>query len=163
MFSWTCCAPFATLGWESQETAGALPKVYVRDSSLVHTLLGIRGQEELLGHPVVGPSWEGFVIENVLSQAAPHTTAWFYRSSAGAEIDLLLEFATGHRHAVEIKRSVSDPRPSKGFRLACDDLKMRGRCVIYPGRERYQLDPRTEAVPFTEVARPDFRWPPGSP
>lgn len=60
------------------------PKVYVRDSGLVHTLLGIRGQEELLGHPVVGPSWEGFVIENLLRQAAQQTTAWFYRSSAGA-------------------------------------------------------------------------------
>lgn len=134
------------------------PKVYVRDSGLVHTLLGIRDQEELLGHPVVGPSWEGFVIENLLAQAAPSTNAWFYRSSAGAEIDLLLELAGGHLHAVEIKRSVSDPRPSKGFHLACDNLKVRGRWVIHPGRERYPLDARTEAIPFTEAARPDSRW-----
>ena len=138
------------------------PKVYVRDSGLVHNLLGIRDQEELLGHPVSGPSWEGFVIENLLSQAPPRTTAWFYRSSAGAEIDLLLELGAGHRHAVEIKRSLSDPRPSKGFHLACDDLKLRGRWVIYPGQERYQPDTRTEAVPFTELARPDFRWSSGS-
>jgi len=138
------------------------PKVYVRDSGLVHTLLGIRGQEELLGHPVVGPSWEGFVIENLLRQAAPQTTAWFYRSSAGAEIDLLMELAAGQRHAVEIKRSISDPRPSKGFQLACEDLNVKGRWVIYPGRERYPLDARTWAIPFTEVARPDFQWSVGS-
>jgi predicted AAA+ superfamily ATPase len=134
------------------------PKVYVRDSGLVHALLGIRDREELLGHPVAGPSWEGWVIENLLSQGAPHATAWFYRSSAGAEIDLLLEFAAGDRHAVEIKRSLNDPRPSKGFHLACDDLQVRGRWVVYPGRERYRLDARTEVVPFTEATRPDFNW-----
>ena len=138
------------------------PKAYVRDSGVVHTLLGIRDQEELLGHPVAGPSWEGFVIENLLSQASPRTTAWFYRSSAGAEIDLLLQLAAGHLQAVEIKRSLSDPRPSKGFHLACDDLKVRGRWVVYPGRERYRLDARTEVVPFIEAARPDFRWAPES-
>jgi hypothetical protein len=115
------------------------PKVYVRDSVLVHTLLGVRDQEELLGHPVVGPSWEGFVIENLLSLAAPTTAAWFYRSSAGAKIDLLLEPAASRRHAVEIKRSVSDPRPSKRFHLAGDDLEVGRRSVIYPGQERYAL------------------------
>jgi hypothetical protein len=136
------------------------PKAYVRDSGLVHALLGIRDREELLGHPVAGPSWEGFVIENLMSQALPGTSAWFYRSSAGAEIDLLLEFAAGHRHAVEIKRSISDPKPSKGFHLACDDLKVRGRWVVYPGRERYRLDSRTEVVPLTEAASSEFRWTP---
>jgi hypothetical protein len=73
-----------------------------------------------------------------------------------------LELAAGHLHAVEIKRSLSAPRPSKGFHLACDDLKVRGRWVVYPGRERYRLDARTEVVPFTETARPDFRWAPES-
>jgi hypothetical protein len=138
------------------------PKVYVRDSGLVHTLLGIRDYEELLGHPVTGPSWEGFVIENLLPHTPPHTTAWFYRSSAGAEIDLLLEFAPGNRHAVEIKRSLSDPRPSKGFHLACDELKVRGRWVIYPGRERYRLDTRTEVVPLNDAVRANFQWMPSS-
>lgn len=136
------------------------PKAYVRDSGLVHSLLGIRNHEELLGHPVAGTSWEGFVIDNLLSQAPPRTTAWFYRSSAGAEIDLVLELEAGDRHAVEIKRSLGDPRPSKGFHLGCEDLKVRGRWVVYPGRERYQSDARTEIVPFTEAARPDFRWSP---
>ena len=134
------------------------PKVYIRDSGIVHALLGIRDREELLGHPVAGSSWEGLVIENLISLAPPQTAAWFYRSLAGAEIDLLLEFAAGRRQGVEIKRSVSDPRPSKGFHLACDDLKVEGRWVIYPGRERYRLDARTECVPFTEVTQPGFRW-----
>lgn len=133
------------------------PKVYVRDSGLVHTLLGLRDQEELLGHPVVGPSWESFVIENLLWLAPPQTTAWFYRTSAGAEIDLLLELAGGQRHAVEIKRSTSDPRPSKGFDLACDDLEVRTRWVVYPGQERYRLDRRTEAMPLVELTRPGFQ------
>lgn len=136
------------------------PKVYVRDSGLVNALLGIRDQEELLGHPVAGPSWEGLVIENLLAQVPSTANAWFYRSLAGAEIDLLLEFSAGQRHAVEIKRSVSDPRPGKGFYLACDDLKVRGRWVIYPGRERYRLDASTEVVPFAEAASPSFRWAP---
>ena len=134
------------------------PKVYVRDSGLVHALLGIRDHEELLGHPIVGPSWEGFVLENLVSLASPRTKAWFYRTSAGAEIDLVLDFTAGHRHAVEIKRSVSDPRPSKGFHLACDDLKVQGRWVVYPGRERFHLDARTQAIPFTAAAQPDLPW-----
>ena len=79
------------------------PKVYVRDSGLVHTLLGIRDHEELLGHPIVGPSWEGFVLENLVSLASPRTKAWFYRTSAGAEIDLLLDFAAGHRHVRRVE------------------------------------------------------------
>ena len=134
----------------------------MRDSGLVHTLLGIRNPEELLGHPVAGPSWEGFVIENLLSQVPSSTAAWFCRSSAVAEVDLLLEFGAGRRHAVEIKRSVGDPRPSKGFHLACDDLKVRGRWVVYPGRERFRLDARTEAVPVSEVVHPNLQWMPES-
>jgi len=134
------------------------PKVYIRDSGLVHSLLSIRGQEDLLGHPVVGPSWEGLVIENLITLAPPSTEFSFYRSSAGAEIDLVLSLAGGHRHAVEIKRSVSFPRPSKGFHLACDDLKVTGRWVVYPGKERFHLDARTQAIPFTEAAQPNLSW-----
>ena len=67
------------------------------------------------------------------------------------------------RHAVEIKRSLSDPRPSKGFHLACDELEVRGCWVVYPGRDRYRLDARTKVTPFTEAAHPDFQWAPGSP
>lgn len=126
------------------------PKVYVRDSGIVHALLGIPGQEPLLGHPVAGPSWEGFVVENLLSAAPPGAKAWFYRTSAGAEIDLLLELGPKRRWAIEVKRSLS-PHPSKGFHLACEDVKPTRRLVVYPGQERYRLDAATEAIPLSAL------------
>jgi len=124
------------------------PKVYVRDSGIVHALLGIPDQEPLLGHPIVGPSWEGFVVENLLSAAPPGSKAWFYRTPAGAEIDLLLDFGPQGRWAIEVKRSLS-PHPSKGFHLACEDLQATRRLVVYPGKERYRLDAATEAIPLS--------------
>lgn len=133
------------------------PKVYVRDSGLVHALLGIRGMDDLLGHPVAGLSWEGLVIENILALAPPATDAWFYRSSNGAEIDLILELGSRRRHAIEIKRSVRDPRPAKGFYLACDELGIERRWVVYPGRERFPLDARTTVLPFHELGESTFR------
>ena len=135
------------------------PKVYVRDSGLAHALLEIQELETLLGHPVAGLSWEGFVIENLLALAPPDTKAYFYRSSNGAEIDLVLEQGPGRRYAIEIKRSVSDPRPSKGFHQAADDLGIQRRWVIYPGKERYPLDAHTQVVPFHEAVQPGFAWP----
>src|SRR5262249_22421791 len=99
------------------------PKTYVRDSGLVHALLGIEDTSELMGHPVVGASWEGFVIETLLSAAPERTKASFYRTSAGAEIDLILEM--GGRHglwAIEIKRGLA-ARPERGFHLAIEDLE----------------------------------------
>jgi len=93
------------------------PKVYVRDSGIVHTLIGIPGHEPLLGHPIVGPSWEGFVIENLLSVLPAGANPWFYRTSAGAEIDLLLELGPKKLWAVDVKRSLSNPHPNKGFHL----------------------------------------------
>ena len=126
------------------------PKVYVRDSGLVHALLGIPGQEPLLGHPIVGPSWEGFVVENLVVAAPPGAKAWFYRTSAGAEIDLLLEWGPKRRWAIEVKRSLS-PHPSKGFHLACEDVNATRRLVVYPGVERYRLDAATEALPLSAL------------
>ncbi len=134
------------------------PKIYVRDSGLVHALLGIRTQDELLGHPVAGPSWEGMVIENLLALVPAGASAFFYRSSNGAEIDLILDFGAKDRCAIEVKRSISDPKPSRGFYLGCDDLGVKFRWVIYPGTERYALDAQTEVVPFTMAARPGFAW-----
>jgi hypothetical protein len=122
------------------------PKVYVRDSGLVHALVGIGDRESLLGHPVVGSSWEGFVIEQLLAAAPSRATAWFYRTSAGAEIDLLLDYGPKKRCAVEIKRSVSHPQPSKGFHVGCADVNVTRRLVVYPGEERYRLDRATEVV-----------------
>jgi predicted AAA+ superfamily ATPase len=124
------------------------PKVYVRDSGLLHTLLGIRDQEILLGHPVVGSSWEGMVIENILSTVLPNKQAWFYRTSVGAEVDLVLETALNERWAIEIKRSLSDPKPTKGFYIRCADVKATHQAVVYPGEESYKHDAKTEIVPL---------------
>jgi predicted AAA+ superfamily ATPase len=123
------------------------PKVYVRDSGLLHALLGIRDHEELLGHPVVGASWEGMLIENILNALPSTVRPTFYRTSAGAEIDLVLEFSAKERWAIEIKRSLSDPRPNKGFYIGCEDLDATRRIVLYPGTESYPLDQKTEVMP----------------
>jgi uncharacterized protein len=122
------------------------PKVYVRDSGLVHALLGIHTLEELLGHPVVGPSWEGMLIENILTSLPAAVRPWFYRTSAGAEIDLVLEFGSKNIWAIEIKRSISNPVPSKGFYIGCADLKVARQIVLYAGKESYRSDPRTEVM-----------------
>jgi predicted AAA+ superfamily ATPase len=127
------------------------PKVYVRDSGIVHALLRIVDREQLLGHPVVGPSWEGLVIENLLAAAPAGASASFYRTSAGAEIDLLLELPAKGLWAIEVKRSISSPQPSKGFQIACEDIKATRRVVIYPGVERYRINAETEAVPLREI------------
>lgn len=122
------------------------PKVYVRDSGLLHQLLGIGDRESLLGHPVVGASWEGFLIENVLN-AMPDggVEACFYRTSAGAEIDLVVEPEGGAPIAIEIKRSLS-PKASRGFRNACADIGARQAFVVYPGEERYPIGESVDAV-----------------
>jgi hypothetical protein len=121
-------------------------KIYVRDSGLLHTLLGIRDQETLLGHPVVGSSWEGMLIENILSTVSAATRAWFYRTSVGAEIDLVLETAPNKRWAIEIKRSLGDPKPSKGFYIGCEDIKASRQVVLYPGDETFNLDAKTRVM-----------------
>jgi len=112
------------------------PKSYIRDSGILHTLLGIQTLDGLLGHPVVGASWEGFVIENILSVAPPGTDAWFYRTSAGAEIDLLLSIHD-QLWAVEIKYSTV-PKLTKGFYHACNDIKPASKWVVYTGTEDYK-------------------------
>ncbi len=111
------------------------PKVYIRDSGITHALLGIETLNDLLGHPVCGASWEGFVIENILSELSTNAQAYFYRTSAGAEIDLFIEKGN-HRFAVEIKRSLS-PSISKGFHNGCNDVKATQKFVVYPGEESY--------------------------
>jgi len=131
------------------------PKVYVRDSGMVHALLRIQDHEQLLGHPIAGPSWEGFVIENLLTAAPDGTNASFYRTSAGAEIDLLLQLGPKRLWAIEVKRSL-DPHPSKGFHIACDDVKATKRFVVYPGQERFRIDSLTEAIPLTTLLKTGF-------
>lgn len=128
------------------------PKVYVRDSGIVHTLLGIEDLNGLAGHPVVGASWEGHVIETLLSLAPARSSASFYRTAAGAEIDLLLTFPGGRSWAIEIKRSLA-PRVDKGFQHACEDVDPARRLVVYPGSERFRLSRDVEVVPLATLGQ----------
>ena len=128
------------------------PKVYVRDSGITHALLGLGNKEAMLGHPVVGLSWEGFVIENLLAVAPQGSDANFYRASGGAEIDLLLKLPGRKPWAIEIKRNL-DPRPRKGFYSACIDVKPEARFVVYPGTERFPVAQDIEAISLEALAR----------
>lgn len=126
------------------------PKVYVRDSGIVHALLGLRDKETLLGHPVVGSSWEGFVIETLLAAAPLETEASFYRTAAGAEIDLVLSLPGGRLWVVEIKRSLA-PKLERGFHHACADLQPNRCFVVYAGAERFPVGESTEVISLTDL------------
>ena len=127
------------------------PKVYVRDSGLVHALLNIPDKETLLAHPVVGQSWECFVIENLLAVAPAGVQGYFYRSSGGAEIDLLLSWPDDTFWAIEIKRSLT-PKVERGFYSACADLMPVKKFIVYPGVERYRIASDIEAISLTALA-----------
>ncbi|OGT49134.1 MAG: hypothetical protein A3F17_06665 [Gammaproteobacteria bacterium RIFCSPHIGHO2_12_FULL_41_15] len=121
------------------------PRTYIRDSGVLHTLLQIPDYEKLLGHPILGKSWEGFVIENILSNLPSNIYPFFYRTSAGAEIDLLLEFGLGDYWAVEIKAS-RIPTVKKGFHTACEDLKVKRKFVVYTGEDEFSLGSKTTVI-----------------
>ncbi len=127
------------------------PKVYIRDTGLLHALLNITDRDSLLGHPVVGASWEGFVTENLIDAAPPLTVPGFYRTSGGAEIDLILELPGGPRWAIEIKRSHA-AKPTRGFYEACEDLKPAKRFVVHGGTERFPISDDIEAIGVGELA-----------
>ena len=114
------------------------PKIYVRDSGIAHALLGLGSKEDVLGHPAVGPTWEGFVIENIINSAPVNTVASFYRASGGAEIDLILTLPGRRPWAIEIKRSL-EPKLNRGFHSACADVEPEAKYVIYPGREEFTM------------------------
>jgi predicted AAA+ superfamily ATPase len=124
------------------------PKVYLRDSGITHALLNIGQYNDLLGHPVVGGSWEGFVIENILSVAPDHVLPFYYRTTNGAEIDLILEFSGKEKWAVEIKRN-SSPILSKGFYMACQDVKPDKKFVIYSGQDTFSMSDNVTAISLT--------------
>ena len=127
------------------------PRVYVRDSGITHALLGIADYNQLSGNPVFGSSWEGFVIENLLSVAPDRTLASFYRTSAGAEIDLVLEFpGLTEKWAIEIKSGLG-PKLGKGFYNALEDIKPDRSFVVYAGSERYPVTEETEAIGLVEL------------
>lgn len=128
------------------------PKVYIRDSGIVHALLHLTTFEDILSHPVVGASWEGFVIENLLAVLPTGATSWFYRTSAGAEIDLVLEFGQKNRYAIEIKRAMA-PTVSKGFYLGCEDIKAGKRFIVYPGSSSFPSSNGIMVVSLTEMMK----------
>jgi predicted AAA+ superfamily ATPase len=126
------------------------PKVYVRDSGIVHALLGIADKEALLGHPVVGGSWEGLVIESLIALAGEGAEPSFYRTSGGAEIDLVLTWADGREWAIEVKRTLA-PKLERGLRSAIEDVKPERSFVAYPGEERFPLGEGVEAIGLPEL------------
>jgi predicted AAA+ superfamily ATPase len=126
------------------------PKIFVRDSGLVHTLLNIKDNNELLGHPVVGGSWEGFVIENILSVLSADVQTFYYGTPGGAEIDLILEFSPKEKWAIEIKRS-SAPVVSKGFHYACEEVKPSRKYVVYSGKDSFTMPGGVTAISIIEL------------
>jgi uncharacterized protein len=120
------------------------PKVYVRDSGLTHALLEIGTFKQLLGHPVVGPSWEGFAIENLVAVAGMTGSPSFYRTADGSELDLVFEKAGRPFIGIEIKRSAA-PKIAQGFTIACDDLQVEHRMLVstvdasYRARDNVQV------------------------
>ncbi len=126
------------------------PKVYVRDSGLTHALLQIADKEALLGHPVVGASWEGMAVEHLLSIVGDDALPSFYRTSGGAEIDLVLDWRNGEVWAIEIKRTMA-PKAERGMRSALDDLKPTQSFIVYPGQERFRLTEHVEAISLPDL------------
>lgn len=125
------------------------PKVYVRDSGLLHVLLGVRTGKELLTHPRMGASWEGYAVEAVLNQLEPDQ-AYFWATHQGAELDLLL-FVNGRRLGVEIKR-MDAPTLTPSMRSALADLQLEKLIVLYPGSQAYDLGPQVRVLPIEVLA-----------
>jgi predicted AAA+ superfamily ATPase len=126
------------------------PKVYVRDSGIVHALLGIGTTEGLLGHPVVGGSWEGFCIEALLAAAPAGTEAFFYRTSAGAELDLVLRLPGDDIWAIEVKRTTA-PKVSRGFHVGAEDIKATRKLLIYAGEHEVPIAKDVRALPLEQA------------
>lgn len=126
------------------------PKIYVRDSGITHALLNIADYNELLGHPVVGGSWEGFVIENILSIAPAGVHPYYYGTPGGAEVDLVLEFSGSAKWAIEIKRS-SSPTVTKGFHIACEDINPERRYIVYSGTDQFPLVGNVMAISLFDL------------
>ena len=125
------------------------PKLYVRDSGLVHALLDIETSDQLLGHPVVGASWEGMAIEALIEAAGPHAQYSFYRTAAGSEIDLVIERGGDVAFAIEIKRS-NAPKVEQGFFIGANDIGAARKLVITPGGERYPIRDGAEVMPLLQ-------------
>lgn len=127
------------------------PKVYVRDSGLLHQLLGIESEKALLSHPKCGASWEGFAIEQALA-SEPHDEAYFWATHQGAEIDLILRRGDA-LYGIECKRADA-PRMTPSMRIALEDLGLKHIAILHPGSRRYALSEAVEAIPLAACASP---------
>ena len=126
------------------------PRAYIRDSGIVHTLLGLDTWDDVLGHPVAGSSWEGFVLETIIRAAPERTQASFYRTATGAEIDLVLELPGGEIWAIEVKRG-SAATATRPLRVALDDVQPHRAFIVYGGTERHPLPGGVEAIGLKEM------------
>ena len=126
------------------------PKIYVRDSGLLHTLLGVTSQHDLEHHPKVGASWEGYAVEEVLKALRPDE-AYYWATHTGGEIDLIL-FTDGRRVGVECKRADA-PELTPSMRIALADLKLDQLSVVYPGEKKYSLAKNVEVVPLAKFVK----------
>lgn len=126
------------------------PKIYIRDSGIVHAQLELNNWEHIVGHPVAGLSYDGMVVENLLQAAGERRQAYYFRTQDGAEIDLVFESGGTPELAVEIRRS-SAPALDKGFSTACDALGITARYVVYPGDQGYPLRRGAQAIPLGEM------------
>jgi hypothetical protein len=127
------------------------PKVYLRDSGLLHTLFSIGSKEELLGHPAAGHSFEGFVIEQIVNILSKKFKTYFYRTSAGAEVDLVIIKGNKPVLCIEIKLSLS-PLPTQGFFNAMNDLNCKEGIIVYPGNESYSIKHNVKVIPISKLS-----------
>jgi len=128
------------------------PRFYIRDSGILHRLLGIADYEALLSNPVVGKSWEGFAIENILSVLPGGAEAYFYRTAAGAEIDLLLSLPNKELWAIDIKKGTA-PRITRGFHQACADVQATHKYVVYGGDDEFPVQHDTTMISLQKIVR----------
>ena len=125
-------------------------RFYIRDSGIVHRLLGISDHDALLSNPVVGKSWEGFVVENILSVLPEGTDAYFYRTAAGAEIDLLLRLSSKALWAIEIKKGTT-PKVTRGFHQACEDVQATQKYIVYGGDDEFPVNHDTTVISLAKL------------
>jgi hypothetical protein len=121
------------------------PRFYIRDSGILHRLLGISDYDALLSNPVIGKSWEGFAIENILSVLPGGVESYFYRTAAGAEIDLLLKLSARELWAIEIKKGTA-PKITRGFHQACEDVRATRKFIVYGGDDEFPVKHDTTVI-----------------
>jgi predicted AAA+ superfamily ATPase len=138
--------------WQRGQATRRTPKTYIRDSGITHALLDLESWEDVLGHPIAGASWEGFVIDNLIAAAGDRRTPYYYRTEEGAEVDLLFERGGEVEMAIEIKRA-SAPQLTKGFRSARDVLRPRSSYVVHGGEETWPMEKGVTAISLVELMR----------